>query len=376
MSESSSTPALRHRLRTPALLAGGAVMLLLPFVLDDFWLQLGLFAMAYGVGAIGLTILIGTAGQLSLAHAFFVAFGAYSYCFLTAPREPSFGDLDGLGLPPVVGLVAGVLLAGLAGALFGPVASRLRGIYLGLASLALVFIGQHLLLNLESVTGGFGGRIVGSFTLAGFSFSDVDPVGLQVAGVAFGGLHRNWYLFLALLVLAVVIGVRITGSRTGRAMMMVRDSEPAAGALGIDVPRMKIVAFTISSMYAGACGVLLALAFGSIVPESFSLAMSVTFLVMVVVGGAGRIAGAVAGAALVSMLPLVLVRYSSDIPFLAEAGDSGFGAPQLSQTIFGLAVIAALLLRHRHATRRPRSTGRAAANSSTSATTAQERSIS
>lgn len=369
---------LRQRLSgAPVTGALVIVMLALPFVLDDFWLQIGLFAMAYAIGAIGLSLLIGTAGQLSLAHAFFVAVGAYTYCFATAPRDPVVGDLDGLGLPPVTGLLAGTLLAGVAGALFGPVASRLRGIYLGLASLALVFIGQHLLLNLTDVTGGYGGRIVDAFTLGGFSFSDGDPVGLQVAGVAFGGLHRNWYLFLALLVLAVVIGLRIVGSRTGRAMMMVRDSEPAAGALGIDVPRVKVVAFTISSMYAGACGVLLALAFGSIVPESFSLAMSVSFLVMVVVGGAGRIGGAVVGATFVSMLPLVLTRYSGDIPFLAPVGSSGFGAPQLSQTIFGLAVIAALLVRHRRSSnRRPRSTGTTAANPSRTATAAQERSIS
>ncbi len=368
---------LRQRLLgAPAIGLAIAAMLVLPFVLDDFWLQIGLFAMAYAVGAIGLTMLIGTAGQLSLAHAFFVAIGGYTYCFVTAPREPIVGDLDGLGLPSVVGLAAGIVLAGLAGALFGPVASRLRGIYLGLASLALVFIGQHLLLNLTSVTGGYSGRIVDPFTVAGFSFSDSDPVGLQVAGVAFGGLHRNWYLSLGLLILAVVVGARIVGSRSGRAMMMVRDSEPAAGALGIDVPRVKVVAFTISSMFAGACGVLLALAFGSIVPESFSLAMSVSFLVMVVVGGAGRIGGAVAGATFVSMLPLVLTRYSGDIPFLAPVGSSGFGAPQLSQTIFGLAVIAALLVRHRRSSnRRPRSTGTTTANPSESATAAQERSI-
>ncbi|WCT05751.1 branched-chain amino acid ABC transporter permease [Rhodococcus qingshengii] len=358
----------RNRIRIQALCLGALLMLLLPFLLDDFWLQLGLFAMGYAVGAIGLTILIGTAGQLSLAHAFFVAFGAYSYCFLTAPASSTAGGLAGLGLSPIVGLVVGILLAGVAGALFAPVASRLRGIYLGLASLALVFIGQYLLLNLTSITGGHGGRIVEPFAIAGFSFSDFDPTGLQIAGVAFGGLHRNWYLFLGLLALAAVIGIRITGSRSGRAMMMVRDSEPAAGALGIDVPRVKIVAFTISSMYAGGCGVMLALAFGSIVPDSFSLAMSVSFLVMVVVGGAGRISGAVVGAAFVSMLPLVLTRYSGSIPFLAEAGGSGFGASQLSQTIFGLAVIAALLMRHRRSNTRPRSTVRTEADSNTSTT--------
>jgi branched-chain amino acid transport system permease protein len=366
-----------HRLAVPALGLGSLLLLLLPFLLDDFWLQLGLFAMGYAVGAVGLTMLIGTAGQLSLAHAFFVALGAYGYSYATAPSAATSGGLNGLGLPPVVGLLVGICLAGLAGALFGPVASRLRGIYLGLASLALVFIGQHLLLNLTSITGGHGGRIVDPFTLAGFSFSDDEPTGLQVAGVPFDGLQRNWYLFLVVLAVAVWIGLRLTDSRSGRAMKMVRDSEPAAGALGIDVARVKVVAFTISSMFAGASGVMLALAFGSLVPDSFSLSMSVGFLVMVVVGGAGRIGGAVAGAALVGMLPLVLTRYSGDIPFLAEAGGTGFGAPQLSQTIFGLAVIAVLLLRHRRSTRRPRTTGTsAAAPPTSSAPTPHERSLS
>src|SRR5437763_4353249 len=116
--------------------------------------------MAAIIGAIGLTLLTGVTGQLSLAHAFFLAIGAYGYSYLAGGNENT-GALDqpaGLGLPPIVALIGAVLLAGAAGALFSPIAGRLKGIYLGLASLGLVFIGQHIRFNAAALTRGFNGR--------------------------------------------------------------------------------------------------------------------------------------------------------------------------------------------------------------------------
>src|SRR5689334_17866577 len=130
------------------------VLLLTPFYLEAFWLQTGLFAMAAAIGAIGLTILTGTTGQLSLAHAFFAAIGAYGYCYLAGGGGLGVSAASGLGLPPLLALVLAVALAGLAGALYSPIAGRLRGIYLGIASIGLVFIGQHILFNATGVTGG------------------------------------------------------------------------------------------------------------------------------------------------------------------------------------------------------------------------------
>src|SRR3712207_7301425 len=121
------------RFLTPLLLLAGLVVLLvLPLYFDEFWLRTGFAVFGAAIGAIGLNLLVGTTGQLSLAHAFFLAVGAVSYTYISG-ESGGLGTraaLDGLGLPPVVGMVVGVLLAGLAGLLFSPIAARLRGIYL------------------------------------------------------------------------------------------------------------------------------------------------------------------------------------------------------------------------------------------------------
>ncbi|RBY90245.1 branched-chain amino acid ABC transporter permease [Blastococcus sp. TBT05-19] len=323
---------------------GGLVLLLvalaLPLVLEDFWLQLGLFVMAAMVGAIGLTLLVGVAGQLSLGHAAFAAIGAYVFVWATSESTPT---LAGAGLPAVVGLVVAVGVTALVGFAFSPVASRLRGIYLGLATLGLVFVVRHLLLNLEPWTGGFTGRSVEPFTLGGFSFSNRDPDYLAVAGVEFEGLHRLWYLFLVLTLLACWLGVNLRSSRTGRAWANVRDSETAAAAMGIAVARHKASAFVVSSGYAGLAGALLALAYGRLAPDVFTLTVSVEFLVMIVIGGLGSVGGAMVGALFVTALPLVLTQYSDAIPFLAAPGSGGLDPATASRLLYGLAIIAVLV---------------------------------
>jgi branched-chain amino acid transport system permease protein len=312
----------------------------LPFLLDDFWLQTGLFTMAAVVGAIGLTLLVGVAGQLSLGHACFAALGAYTYAWAVGETG---GRAAGLGLPPLVALVLAGVVAAIAGALFSPISGRLRGIYLGLATIGLVFLARHLMVNLEGATGGFNGRTVEAFALPGFSFSNNDPDYLAVAGVEFEGLHRLWYLFLVVVVLAAWLGRNIRASRTGRALANVRDSETAAAAMGVHVARAKATAFVISSAYAGIAGALMALAYGRIAPDLFGLQLSIDFLIMIVLGGLGSIAGAAAGAAFVVILPLVLTQYSSELPFLATPGSGGLDAATLARLLYGAAIIAVLL---------------------------------
>ncbi len=311
----------------------GVVVLLaaLPLYLESFWLQTALFAMAAMVAAIGLSLLVGIAGQLSLAHAFFVAIGAYGYSYL-AER-----------IPPVLALIAAVLLAGLAGALFSPISGRVRGIYLGLASLGLVFLGQHILQNATGITGGYSGIAVPPFTLFGFSFSSTSPDSLVILGVPFGALERLWYLGVVLVAVAIWYGRNLVRSRPGRALATLRDSEVAAEVMGVDVFRYKAAAFCVSSMYAGLGGVLMALAFGRIVPESFGLLLSIDFLVMIVIGGAGSVGGAAAGALFVTALPLVLNHYSGSLPLLAEPGTGGVGAAEFSRFVYGAAIVAVLL---------------------------------
>jgi branched-chain amino acid transport system permease protein len=306
-----------------------AVLAAVPIWFESFWLQTGLFAMAAIIAAIGLSILVGVAGQLSLAHAFFVAIGAYGYAYLADK------------IPPLLALVAAVLLAGLAGALFSPIAGRVRGIYLGLASLGLVFLGQHILQNATGITGGYRGVAVPPFSVFGLEFTGAD--GLVILGVPYGPLEKLWYLGLVLVAVSIWYGRNLVRSRPGRALATVRDSEVAAATNGIDVVRYKAAAFTVSSMYAGLGGVLMALAFGRIVPESFGLLLSIDFLVMVVIGGAGSVGGAAAGAVFVTALPLILNHYSGSLPLLAEPGSGGVGAAEFSRLLYGAAIVAVLL---------------------------------
>ena len=324
----------------PLLWCGAAVLAVAaPLSLTSFWLQTGLFAMAAAIGAIGLTLLVGVTGQLSLGHAFFVAVGAFGYAFLAGSDD---GKVGGLGLAPPLAAAGAVALAGAAGALFSPIAGRLRGIYLGLASLGLVFLGQHIMHNATAVTGGYNGRNVAPFELFGFSFTASNP-DLVLFHVPFGGLERLWYLGLALVVLAYWYARNLLSGRPGRALVGVRDSEVAAAVMGVDVRRYKAAAFTVSSAYAGLAGVLLALVFGRIVPDSFGFVLSIDFLAMIIIGGLGSLTGSVAGAVVVTALPLLLSHYSDVIPFLATPGESGVGAAEAARLLYGAAVIAVLL---------------------------------
>ncbi|MFL6130236.1 MAG: branched-chain amino acid ABC transporter permease [Mycobacteriales bacterium] len=325
-------------------LAGTAVALALPLYVETFWLQLGLFAFAGAVAALGLNLLLGQAGQLSLGHSFFVAVGAYGYTFFAAEsRNLGVSHQAGLALSPVVALVLAVLLAGVAGLLFSPIAARLRGIYLGIASLALVFGGQHILYNAEPLTGGFNGRDVPSFALPGFRFDELPGETLYVLGVPFGRAEKLWYLALVITVAAYLCCRNLVRGRPGRALRAVRDRELMAGIMGVPVTRYKAYAFLVSSMYAGLGGVLLALAFGRIVPETFGIALAIEYLVMVVIGGLASPAGAVVGAFFVSCLPAVLERYTAVLPGLAPAGEEGISPGVAARFAFGAAVIALLL---------------------------------
>ncbi|AMW08317.1 branched-chain amino acid ABC transporter permease [Streptomyces qaidamensis] len=316
-------------------LAAVAVLCALPFYLDAFWLRIGLFSMAAAVGAVGLGLLSGTAGQLSLGHAFFLAVGAYGYVWLAGEPGP--------GLPTAVAAVLAVLLAGAAGGLFSPVAGRVRGIYLGVATLALVFLGHHVLLTADSVTGGFNGRSVPPLELGGFSFSTNSE--LTLLGVPFGAEERLWYLGLALFAVTWFTARGILRGRPGRALVALRDSETAAAVMGVNVSRYRSAAFVVSSMYAGLAGVLLALSFRRVVPDYFGLVLSVDYLAMIVIGGLGSVAGATAGAVFVTALPLLMTRYADQLPLVAAPGttDGTVGPTEAARYLYGAAIVLILL---------------------------------
>jgi branched-chain amino acid transport system permease protein len=329
-----------------------ALVALFPLVLgtfdaegQDFWLQSGDFAFAAMIGALGLTLLVGGAGQLSLAHSFYVAIGAYAYVYLSSPVHGSGTTIAstiqaGAGLPTLLAIVGAVLIAGLAGLLFSPISARLRGIYLGVASLGLVFVGQHIAFNAQPLSGGFNGRDVLDLNIFGFNF---DSTPLSFLGVNFTRNGKLWYVGLAGVVLAYLYYVNVLRGRPGRALRCLRDSEVAASVLGVDVVRYKAYAFTLSSMYAGLAGALYALVYHHIVPDTFGLSLTVAFLAMIVIGGLGSPGGALVGALFVSALPAVLAKYSDSLPFIAPTGSGGVTAGVAAQFVYGAAVILLLV---------------------------------
>ena len=327
----SRTGAVRMGRTSAAVL----VLCALPFYLDAFWLRIGLFSMAAAIGAVGLGLLSGTAGQLSLGHAFFLAVGAYGYVWLAGEPGP--------GLPTAVAAVLAVLLAGAAGGLFSPVAGRVRGIYLGVATLALVFLGHHVLLTADSVTGGFNGRSVPPLELGGFSFSADSE--LTLLGVPFGAEERLWYLGIALFAITWFTARGLLRGRPGRALVALRDSETAAAVMGVDISRHRSAAFVVSSMYAGLAGVMLALSFRRVVPDYFGLVLSVDYLAMIVIGGLGSVAGATAGAVFVTALPLLMTRYADQLPLVAAPGttDGTVGPTEAARYLYGTAIVLILL---------------------------------
>jgi branched-chain amino acid transport system permease protein len=318
-----------------------AAAIAVPFYLEGFWLQAGLFAMSAAIGAIGINLLTGATGQLSMGHAFFLAVGAYAYVYFASEPEGGTHALGGLGLPTPVAALLAVLTAGVAGGVFSPIAGRLKGAYLGIATLALIFVGQHVLFNAEPVTGGYNGRAVPPMELFGFAFADTPE--LVVAQVPFGSLERLWFLGLVLLAGAALFARGVLRGRPGRAMNTIRDHEIAAGVMGVPVARYRAGVFVLSSMYGGLAGVLIALVFQRTVPDYFGLLLSLDYLAMIIIGGLGSVAGAVIGAFFISMLPQLLSRYSDALPLVAEPGSGGVSPAEAARVLYGAAVVVIVL---------------------------------
>jgi len=198
--------------------------------------------------------------------------------------------------------------------------------------------------NASGVTGGFNGRDAKAFSLFGFEFSNSSPDNFNVFGVPYGQLERLWYLGLVLVLLSVWYARNLLGNRPGRALEGIRDSEVAAAVMGVNVPVYRGAAFMVSSMYAGLAGVMLALAFGRVVPESFNFLYSLDFLVMIVLGGLGSVGGAVVGAVIVTVLPQVLLHYAESLPLVAAPGGKGLQPNDAARFIYGAAVVGVLIL--------------------------------
>ncbi len=258
-----------------ALLAG------LPLVATSYYLYLVELAMINIIIAVGLNLLSGNCGQISLCNASFMGIGAYCTALLTTR----------LGLPTLVALPVSAIIAALLGAALGYPARRLSGLYLALITLGFLELVSIILEEFPEYTGGIRGLKVPRPAVFGFSFqSDVSL----------------YFFVFALTVGAVIVGYNIQRSRYGRAFDAVRQSPFAAQALGIPLGRLKVIAFSVNAAFAGFAGGLLAGVVGFIDPPEFGILTSIQQITFIVVGGLGSIAGSIAGAVVLTALPEAL----------------------------------------------------------------------
>ncbi|MEK7861440.1 MAG: branched-chain amino acid ABC transporter permease, partial [Chloroflexota bacterium] len=208
---------LRHRVDRLWLVLLALAVVAAPFALSDFWLSVLTFTAIAAIGAIGLNLLTGFTGQVSLGHAFFIGVGAYTAGYLGG----------NLGLPVVVWLPAAGLLGALLGLAVGPFALRLRGLYLAIVTLGLVFFGEYVFLNLRAITGGPQGRAIPSPKIGDLNFADLGPtLGLDLTR------EQSFFLFVVpLLALAAAFARNVVRSRPGRAFQAIRARELAAAVI-------------------------------------------------------------------------------------------------------------------------------------------------
>lgn len=342
----TSYAADRALLDTPAkrwwTLAAAAVALVAPFVLAaDLTLLLSM-AMVLAIAGIGLNLLTGYAGQISLGHPFFMALGAYTAAVVGGATGTS---VWGLQLDLALALPLAVVIPAVVGLVVAPLAVRVRGLYLAVLTLGLLMLGEQLFKQWNSLTGGGGvGRAVAQPVLFGSDLSVRYAVGPLI-------VDKDISLYLLCLVLLIAFGVmarNIARSRTGRAFAAVRDRDIAAEVMGVNLLRTKTLAFVLSSGYAGLAGALLSLLVGRIVPEQWNIFMSIQILAIIVIGGVATVTGSLIGAAFVVVLPRVLEHLAPHLPFIASGGQGGLLSVYQFQTVlFGALIILFLTLEPR-----------------------------
>ena len=275
-----------------------AFIAVLPAFISDFKARDYSYVGIYLIALLGLNILTGYTGQISLGHGAFMAIGGYTTAILMAGNEQYGGPISG-GLKDVWTLPIAGLVAGLVGLAFGLPALRLSGLYLALATFAIAVAMPSTVKRFEEFTGGGSGiQLFGSPELTG-SISNVKVLGRSLT-------PNDWMYYLAWSIALLLFAVAwlVLRGRTGRAFRAVRDSETAAVSSGVSLARYKTLAFGISAAYAGVAGGLFAIASAFVNPDTFPIALSIFLLVGIVVGGLGGLSGLVFGAIFVAFLPL------------------------------------------------------------------------
>ncbi|NWF55842.1 MAG: branched-chain amino acid ABC transporter permease [Syntrophaceae bacterium] len=284
-----------------------------PLFLDEYNFYLLNLVLVNLMGALGLNLLIGFTGLLSLGHAAFLGVGAYTCALLTTHLQA----------PLLVGIVCGGLVAAGFGLLVGIPSLRIKGFYLMVATLAFQFLIEYAIIHWESLTRGIRGIELPAPRLFGLSL----------------GAHSLYFFFLFFFSAFFMWGLKNLGrSKFGRAFIAIRDHDVSAEIIGIPVFRYKLLAFAISSFYAGLAGALFAVLQRSAIPEDYTFLKSIEYLAMVLVGGLGSLLGTVFGVLFITLVPEFL---NVTVSFLAKRYDPNLTVylGPVKDLVFGLLII-------------------------------------
>ena len=286
-------------------------LLLAPWLFSNYLVDQLVLVFIYAIVGLGLMLLSGYTGLISLGHAAFLGVGAYTEAVLAAR-----------GWPFPLSITIAIALSAISGIVVGLPALRVKGIYLSIATLALGAIVEEILTRWESVTGGNSGLAVKAVTLFGWKLSS---------------LWSFYYLCLAFAVAATLVVLNLLRSTTGRAFVAIRDSEVSAQSMGIHLAKYKTISFAISAALTGLAGGLYAHKIRFLSPEQFTVLHSIELLMMVFIGGIGSIHGAFFGAFFLIVLPQAISVVKDFLP--SAIG----GAAGLQATVFGIILMCFVL---------------------------------
>lgn len=292
----------------------GLLMVLLlgaPLLLDEFYLGELTYVFILSVAGVGLMLLTGYTGLVSLGHAAFLGIGAYAHA-----------NFLNFGIPMGISLILSGLIAGAAGFAIGLPTLKLKGVYLAIATLAFGIILEKVFGSWEAVTGAYRGMSVESVEIGEWVLTEGAPF---------------YYICLGVLAIIMLGAINLLRSPSGRALIAVRDSEIAAQSMGVDLTRAKTLAFTISAFITGVAGGLFAHKIGYIGPDAFNIILSIQLLLMVVVGGLGSLHGVVFGAFFVGALPQAIALMRDYLPSAVA------NQPGLEPGLFGLILVLFIL---------------------------------
>lgn len=299
----------------------GAVVLALfaPLVFDSYYLNLAITIFIFGIASLGLNLLVGFTGQISLGHAAFFGFGAFSSAWLN----------NTFSIPVVLAIpLAGVMTTAV-GMIVGIPAARIKGLYLAIATLAAQFILQDFFSRADAFTGGSAGALANSFNLFGWEAYDET---------------RFFYVALFFTVVMYLLGTNLLRTRDGRAFVAVRDHYLSAEIMGVHLTKYRLMSFGVSSFYAGVAGALYGHYLNFVSVESFTILLSIQFLGMIIIGGLGSVMGSLMGAAFIVLLPEVLDGVVGWITALG-IGSQAFehGLVFVKEASIGLAIVLFLI---------------------------------